>query len=136
VQQQQEELKIELTALLIALSDYKWISHTYINEAKNAVLPLDAKKIVFCLEQLEKEFVTGDDEYYNHASDPNFIKLGDTLKKTKDYLTECNKQDKEIEPLIQFLTALNAWLENEKKDPADMFSSKYQQEYQNWGEWN
>ncbi len=128
----EEEIIIDINALLEKLAYYQHISETYCNELKSSLTPFSPDKILFCLNRICQWFQEKYDNFTDNSDYTRVINIISSVEKMKQ------QKDEELRnaiPLIQFWTALNAWLDNEAQNPAVLYRTKYQECYPDCGRW-
>ena len=111
---------------------YQHISETYCNELKSSLTPFSPDKILFCLNRICQWFQEKYDNFTDNSDYTRVINIISSVEKMKQ------QKDEELRnaiPLIQFWTALNAWLDNEAQNPAVLYRTKYQECYPDCGRW-
>ncbi len=129
---QEEKIVIKATAFLESLERYEYVNQTYCGEIKNALANLDYEKLEFCLQCVKLWLEQRD---YFRPTDEDYVNLIDILNLIAKSKNDRINRLRETIPLMQFWTAINAWLEEEAKDPADLYCEKYQEGYTDWGRW-
>ena len=128
----EEEVVIDINALLEELERYRDISAIYCKELRNSLAPFDLDKIIFCLNRISSWFQEREDTF---ADNIDYIKTKKIISVVEKMKQKENEKSRNAVPLMHFWVALNTWLKEEAQDPATLYSPKYQECYSDFGRW-